>query len=268
MGPNRPELFVTDLDRTVLLEDATATERTIKAIAAARAAGVPVVICTARSPRSAVPLARELGIVDGYAICGSGSTISDIALDRIEVRHPMAADLAWELVTRTRQRLPGVAFSAEREERYYREEHYHSTLLPPIPAVVEDASVFLRRGPEVSKVNVRHPEVDDDRLFSAVLASVEELGLSSVISAAGFVEVLGPGVDKGLGTRWVAERWEIDRGSVVAFGDDRPDLPMLEWAGHGVAVADAHPDVLAIADEVCSAHHLDGVAAVIERLLS
>jgi Cof subfamily protein (haloacid dehalogenase superfamily) len=264
---SKPGLFVTDLDRTVLLEDATATERTLKAIASARAAGIPVVVCTARSPRSAVPIAKELGITDGYAICGSGSTISDIAEERIVVRHPMSSDLAWELVKRTRERLPGVAFSAEREERYYREERYHSTLLPPIPAVVENASVFLRHGPEVSKVNVRHPGVEDAELFAAVLASVDELGLSSVISAAGFVEVLGPGVDKGLGTRWVADRWGVDRTAVVAFGDDRPDLPMIEWAGHGVAVADAHEDVLAIADEVCDAHHEDGVAGVIERLL-
>jgi hydroxymethylpyrimidine pyrophosphatase-like HAD family hydrolase len=53
---------------------------------------------------------------------------------------------------------------------------------------------------------------------------------------------------------------------VVAFGDYPNDLPMLEWAGHAVAVANAHPDVLAVADEVTASNEEDGVALVFERL--
>jgi hydroxymethylpyrimidine pyrophosphatase-like HAD family hydrolase len=54
---------------------------------------------------------------------------------------------------------------------------------------------------------------------------------------------------------------------VVAFGDMPNDLPMLGWAGHAVAVANAHPDVLAAADEITASNDDDGVAQVIERLL-
>ena len=43
------------------------------------------------------------------------------------------------------------------------------------------------------------------------------------------------------------------------------DLPMLQWAGHGVAVGNAHPEVLAIADEVTARNDDDGVAVVLER---
>jgi hydroxymethylpyrimidine pyrophosphatase-like HAD family hydrolase len=46
------------------------------------------------------------------------------------------------------------------------------------------------------------------------------------------------------------------------------DLPMLGWAGHAVAVANAHPGVLAAADEVTATNDDDGVARVIERLLA
>ena len=45
------------------------------------------------------------------------------------------------------------------------------------------------------------------------------------------------------------------------------DLPMLRFAGHAVAVANAHRDVLAAADEVTTSNHEDGVARVLERLL-
>ena len=54
---------------------------------------------------------------------------------------------------------------------------------------------------------------------------------------------------------------------MVAFGDMPNDLDMLAWAGHGVAVANAHPDVLAVADEITASNDDDGVAQVLERLL-
>ena len=50
------------------------------------------------------------------------------------------------------------------------------------------------------------------------------------------------------------------RTEVVAFGDHLTDAAMVAWAGHGVAVANAHPAVLAVADEVCASNDDDGVA--------
>ena len=43
------------------------------------------------------------------------------------------------------------------------------------------------------------------------------------------------------------------------------DLEMLHWAGFGVAMGNAHPDVAAIATEVGAHHHEDGVAQILER---
>ena len=58
----------------------------------------------------------------------------------------------------------------------------------------------------------------------------------------------------------------IASSEVVAFGDMPNDLPMLRWAGHAVAVANAHPDLLAAADEVTTSNDQAGVARVLERL--
>jgi hydroxymethylpyrimidine pyrophosphatase-like HAD family hydrolase len=52
---------------------------------------------------------------------------------------------------------------------------------------------------------------------------------------------------------------------VVAFGDMPNDLPMLAWAGHSVAVGNAHPEVLGAVDEVTASNDDDGVAQVLER---
>jgi hydroxymethylpyrimidine pyrophosphatase-like HAD family hydrolase len=46
------------------------------------------------------------------------------------------------------------------------------------------------------------------------------------------------------------------------------DTDMLKWAGRGYAVGNAHPSVLAVADEHAPSIHDDGVAQVVERLLA
>jgi hydroxymethylpyrimidine pyrophosphatase-like HAD family hydrolase len=52
---------------------------------------------------------------------------------------------------------------------------------------------------------------------------------------------------------------------VVAFGDMPNDVPMLQWAGLGVAMGNAHPDAVAAANEVTASNDDDGLARVLER---
>ena len=63
----------------------------------------------------------------------------------------------------------------------------------------------------------------------------------------------------------VAAELGVGVSRVVAFGDMPNDVPMLSWAGHGVAMGNAHADALAAADEVAAPHTEDGVAQVLER---
>ncbi len=53
----------------------------------------------------------------------------------------------------------------------------------------------------------------------------------------------------------------------VAFGDMPNDLPMLAWAGRSFAVANAHHEVLAAADEVIASNDDDGVAQTLGPLV-
>ena len=69
------------------------------------------------------------------------------------------------------------------------------------------------------------------------------------------------------GVARLCERLGIERDDVVAFGDALNDVELLAWAGHGVAVANAVPEAVAVADEVTATNDEDGVAQVLERLL-
>jgi hydroxymethylpyrimidine pyrophosphatase-like HAD family hydrolase len=56
----------------------------------------------------------------------------------------------------------------------------------------------------------------------------------------------------------------VAREEVLAFGDQADDLGMLRWAGQSIAVANAHPAVLAAADAVTRSNDSDGVAFALE----
>ena len=81
------------------------------------------------------------------------------------------------------------------------------------------------------------------------------------------LEISAAGVSKASALAAVCSARGIAAEEVIAFGDMPNDLPMLTWAGRGVAVANAHPEVLAAADEITAGNDECGVAQVLERLL-
>jgi hypothetical protein len=83
-----------------------------------------------------------------------------------------------------------------------------------------------------------------------------------------FLEFASPEVSKGSGLAFVAERLGFTPAETVAFGDGENDIELLDWAGYGVAVANAHDDILVRADFVCPSAQDQGVAQVIEALLA
>jgi hypothetical protein len=81
----------------------------------------------------------------------------------------------------------------------------------------------------------------------------------------GLIELSAPGVTKGTGLARLAGELSVAPADVLAVGDMPNDLPMLRWAGHGVAMANAHPAVLEAADEITASNSEDGLALVLER---
>jgi hydroxymethylpyrimidine pyrophosphatase-like HAD family hydrolase len=108
-----------------------------------------------------------------------------------------------------------------------------------------------------------------DELLEIARAVVPPTLATLTQSGLGYVELTAPGVDKASGLAVVAAELGIAPAEVCVFGDMPNDVPMFQWAGwRRVAVANAHPSVLALADEVTASNDHDGVAAWLEALLS
>jgi Cof subfamily protein (haloacid dehalogenase superfamily) len=264
----RPRLAAIDLDGTLLRSDRTVSDRSRAAIAAARAAGIDVVVATARSPRGARDLAADAGI-GGLAICANGATVYDLEANRIVVHTPLPAETAHVLVRGLRERFPDVVFGWEYELRFGSEPAYEAQRDPswwPRPEGSYEPCDPLDWDLPMTKLLARLPEAD----LEHVLAVATELAggeASTTLAGTAFVELAAAGVGKETALARLAGEAGVPAEEVVAFGDHVTDVAMLEWAGHGVAVANAHPAALAVADEVAPSNDDDGVAVVLERLV-
>jgi Cof subfamily protein (haloacid dehalogenase superfamily) len=257
-------LVASDLDGTLLRSDGAVSRRTLEAFAAARAAGLEVVLASARPPHWLSEIAAEVGAGD-IAICCNGAVVHDLREKRTLHHFALPARVGERVVRALRKAAPGVAFACEREHTAIREPAYEPLWPTPDLRPRTDALVFVQE--PVSKLVVQHPTVGRDELQALAVAVCREEA-TVTISGERLVEISAVGVTKGFALHRVCEDLGVRAEEVVAFGDMPNDAEMLAWAGRGVAVANAHAEALAAADEVTASNDDDGVAVALERLLA
>ena len=256
-------LVAIDLDGTLLHSDGSVSGRNRAALERAHALGVQIVVTTGRPPRLVHPLAEQIGVAD-IAICANGAIVVELATGTVLDHRPLAEPVARRLVVELRRELPGILFSLELGLDFAREPAYHATFRPPPAPRYADALELVRE--PVTKLLARHPSAP----FADVLAAARRIGGDDAVSTTAggtVVEISGAGVTKASALATLCTAEGIAPAEVIAFGDAPNDLVLLAFAGRSVAVGNAHPDVLAAADEVTAANDDDGVALVLERLL-
>ena len=260
-------LIASDIDGTLLRDDGTMSDRTVAALGAAEEAGLVVVLCTGRPPRWMKPIAEATGH-HGLAVCSNGAIVYDLHTETVVESFPIDVDVARRITLALKEALPEAVFAVERSGGMLHEPAY-VPIAPPSATQMEAAFDELVTEPMV-KIIAKHPEMTSTELHAAAHAAVAELAelAETTYSSGSIIEISATGVTKAFGLERLAAERGIDAADVIAFGDMPNDIPMLTWAGRGVAVGNAHPDVIAIADDVCASNEDDGVAQVIEELLA
>ena len=82
-----------------------------------------------------------------------------------------------------------------------------------------------------------------------------------------FLELMPKGIDKASVLKRFISFLGIGRDEVICCGDGYNDLTMIEFAGLGVAMANAREEVLAAADYVTASNDEDGIVKVIEKFI-
>ena len=260
------QAFACDLDRTLIGKDAELHERTRTAIAAARGAGIHVILATGRMFRSVRPYAEAAGI-DDPVVCYQGAVVADPVSGRFLRHEPIPLELAREAIAEVEAE--GYPLNCYVDDELYVARHtaaseaYASFQNLEVHAV-GDLLAWLAE-PPTKLVAVGDP-VDLDGLEEQMRAHFgRRLYISK--SLPHFLEFASPEVTKGSGLAFLADHLGFTAPETVAFGDGENDVELLEWAGYGVAVENAHERVLAVADLVCPPVTEEGVAQVMEAYL-
>ncbi|MFE7644465.1 HAD family hydrolase [Streptomyces phaeoluteigriseus] len=264
-APCAYSLVATDLDGTLLRGDDTFSDRSLDALARVAAAGARHLVVTGRPAPRVRPLLDILR-GGGLAVCGQGAQLYDAGTDRLLWSVTLDRELAETALGKIEAEVGEVRAAVDQDgvdgltliEPGYLMPH------PTLPALRVRARDDLWCEP-ISKVLLRHPTLSDDELAATARAVVGSLA-TVTMSGPGTVELQPCGVTKATGLALAAEHLGLRPRDTIAFGDMPNDIPMFEWAGRGVAMANAHPELKAVADEVTTSNEDDGVAVVLERL--
>jgi Cof subfamily protein (haloacid dehalogenase superfamily) len=257
-------LIATDLDGTLLRGDDTISRRTRDALAAATAAGAAHIVVTGR----AVPWTRhildDLGY-DGLAVCGQGAQVYHAGEHRLLTSVTLDRQLAGVALAKIEAETGPLYLAASRDGLE------GDVLVGPgyavggdLPAVPFTDASDLWSAP-LNKIYIQHPTLSDDELAEAARRTAGGF-VTVVMAGAGIVELLPLGLSKATGLSLAARRLGLKAADTIAFGDMPNDVPMFGWAARGVAMANAHAELKAVADEVTSSNDEDGIAVVLERL--
>jgi Cof subfamily protein (haloacid dehalogenase superfamily) len=257
-------LVATDLDGTLLDPGGHVTARTVRAVAAARAAGIHVVPVTGRPPQATWELAATAGL-GPLGVCANGAAIVDLDRGEVIEVEPIAGEIATRLVDLLRRAVPGILLATDDLEYFSYEHGFFERPVDWQEKLEEVGDIRPIVATGCIKLIARTPQVTALELIQLL---EHELGGVGHVTTSGldWVDIGAPQVSKAYALERVCDRLRVRLEEVIAIGDNHNDLSVLAWAGVAMAPANAIPEVLALVDRVLPANSEDGVAGLLEEL--
>ncbi len=260
-------VVATDLDGTLLRPDHTVSQYTRDILTEVVSSGRLLVFVTGRPPRWLPPVMATTGH-DGVAVCANGAVVMDVAAEEITAHHTLPPGTLADLCAVIRAEMgPETRFGFELAPlgplagtRLAHEDGFQALLAAP-----EEVAPLgdLVRETTVVKVLARgagHVADTHDVAARVTVATGDAVTVSHSSRTTQLLEIAPPGVTKASTLAELVAASGLGPEAVVAFGDMPNDIPLLSWAGVGVAVAGAHAGLLAVADAVTEDPEHDGVA--------
>ena len=257
-----------DLDGTLLNSDKEITQTTATILRAAREqAGVKIVLATARPPRSVMPF-YDLLDLDTPMINYNGALVIDPTCQHVLMHRPIPAKVCRGIIQLARRTYGEVLVSAEVMDHWFTDRFdpayntetgqlFSPDTVAPVESWTDQSMTKLL----FLGVPARLPEVAEaiHREFphQVTIVQMEDYML----------QVMHATVSKAQALRVVAAEMHVRRNQVMAIGDNANDVGMLQWAGVAVAMANAAPQALAVADHVADHHDADGAAHAIRQII-
>ena len=266
-------IIALDLDGTLTNSEKIITPRTFDALMKAQREGVRLVLASGRPTFGIAALANQLQLADygGYVLSYNGGRIIDwcektVIFSQVVDQKlvPILYDFAEKAQLPIVTYLPEAILASKNEGEYLAEE----ARINGMPVVV--AQNFVEEAMQIAGGSTKFLIPGEPELLIQ-LESEMKAALSEQMevfrSAPFFLELPPKGVDKAQSLQRLLTHLGLERESLMAFGDGFNDLSMIQFAGQGVAMANAVEEVKSIADFVTTSNEEDGIAHALEQLL-
>lgn len=263
------KLIAIDLDGTLLNNKKEVSSANKAALQAAKAHGVKVVICTGRPLRAIRPYLKELNLEEpgDYSITFNGGLVQNNDTGVVMEKAVLSFDQVKELLQLGRDlSLPIDVLSEE--------------IVWIVPTDPEHPSIYSQLNPLLDYRDTTEAALDPEALYNKIVVAYEQEYLDQQITKIPqaireryeviktrdvLLEFMPKGITKAYGIELLIQDLGILPEEVMAIGDEENDLPMIEFAGMGVAMENAVAQVKEVADVITDSNEADGVAKVIEK---
>ena len=261
------KLIALDIDGTIRDREQPVSQRTIEAVQRARRMGAVVTVVTGRMFQSALQAVGDLELLTPIIVF-QGAVIAD----------PLSHEVIWHQPLT--EKMVGTVLTALDHWDFEIVAHCGDDVFVNRASEWGDeygvrngvevrvvADLRLIAGMGVTRLVAVGPE---DAVAELTDRMNTQFGSSLQIARTlpFFCEILHPDASKAKALTKLCDGLGISASDVVAFGNGLEDLPVLEWAGLGIAVSDGHPDLLPRVQRLARPLYEDGVAQVIEDLLA
>lgn len=266
----RIRMVVSDLDGTLLSGPRHISERTRRALAEVRDAGVHVILASARPPRSMRKYHEVLALTTPV-IASNGALLWDLHAGIPMARIAMESELAREITLLGRSL--GTIVNIESDDEWFTDRTNERILenirifgVPP-PDGVGVLDEMLERGEPVDKVFLDLRDLAPEEVETARATVTRSVGLRVNLTETvpGLLDMVAAGATKAAMAQRLARSLGVKAEEVLALGDHDNDVSLLRWAGVGVAMGNATPAAKVVADTITSSNLRDGVAEALQR---
>lgn len=266
---NMFKLIALDMDGTLLKSDKTISIDTHKAIQNAKAKGVKVVLATGRPVKGIQKYLQELDLLNNgdYAIAYNGAVVQNTNTGEIIAKNIMSLEDLKHLYNLSKELDVNIHALTENSCITPKWNKYSQLEVDSnkIPLEILDFSSL-----DNSKTIIKIMFVDEPAILERAIERIPEEVYEKytvVRSAPYFLEFLNKRVNKGFGVELLAKSLGISAEEVICVGDAGNDVHMIEYAGLGVAMGNAFPEVKEIANYITCTNEEDGVAEVINKFI-
>ena len=262
------KLVAMDLDDTLLDSRLQISGQTTRMLRQVVERGTKITLATGRMFRSARRYAVELGM-DVPLITYQGALVKNAFSDEILFHRKMPGDMVTPVVNTARE--AGLHYQVYFDDNLYmesltREGQAYAELAGVTPVVDKDLPTRLTYEEPTKLIIINH-NLPVLQQMETQLQQRFAKQLYITRSKPHYLEFMNKEATKGRALQAVSEYFSIDRQAVMAIGDSYNDIEMLKWAGVGVAVGNAPPEVKQYADYVTVSNDEDGVAAALQHLI-